>query len=138
MYIKDQAKWTLVNQDITIKIHQFFQNMYYLTQQLTVQLQNLRNSNKTAIDPKNLAQFNQNYLVMLINNFQEMKRINEFQLVNYQSYSDVSFDWLDKISTISISLHLVITLVGALLINTYSHFRFNQSEESFKFFTHVP
>ena len=138
MYIKDQAKWTLVNQDITIKIHQFFQNMYYLTQQLTVQLQNLRNSNKTAIDPKNLAQFNQNYLVMLINNFQEMKRINEFQLVNYQSYSDVSFDWLDKISIISISLHLVITLVGALLINTYSHFRLNQSEESFKFFTHVP
>lgn len=45
---------------------------------------------------------------------------------------------LDLLSTFFLVLYLVITLIAAAVVDSYYRFRYNQVQDSFKFFGLVP
>lgn len=57
--------------------------MYYLTGQLINQLKTMKAANNTNFSTANKDVFNTDYLQMLIQNFQELQKINEAELILY-------------------------------------------------------
>ena len=57
--------------------------MYYLTGHLINQLKTMRASNNTNFNTTNKNVFNTDYLQMLMQNFLELQKINEVELILY-------------------------------------------------------
>lgn len=126
----------MVNTTLEIQTHQFLQNLYYLTNQLVQDLQKMRRTNSTNVSDPN--QFKSNYLQMLVDNFPQMTDMNQFYLQRYHHSANDSHKLLDIASILSIVLYVVLTLIGALFIDKYYRFRFNQVEKCFRFFGFIP
>ena len=130
-YIEKPAQWydrNGVAQPVQARI--FIGNMYQATNIIFEHLEGLRAANSTDVD---LTFFN-----ALTDNFQEMKRLNEFLLVDYQELADLSHDLLDSLTYIVMGVFMALSLALGFLLDRYYRFRFEQRFKSFEHFTQVP
>ena len=104
--------------------------MYHITNTVFRQLEESRANNSTYV---NLTLFH-----TLTANFQEMKRLNEFFLLDYQRLADLSHSLLDHLTYGLMAVLLVFSLTLSILANHYFKFRFEQRRKSYDHFALIP